>query len=796
MRSDPPFTPDFRSLVDAQSELISLARPDGELVYVNAAYSRHYGRTVQQLLGSNLFEMIPPEEREAVRVLISNVLRTGEIGEGENRIVGPDGSQQWMAWTNSRHFGGGGEPLLHSVGRDITQRRAAEAALRDSQLLLERTGRTAGVGGWQLDLRTSELTWTAQTRRIHEVADDYLPTMETAIEFYAPEARSAIETAVQAGIREGKPWDLEMPLITATGRRVWVRAVGGLELENGTPARLVGSFQDIDERRRLRQRVVESECFMRQVTDNVPVRIAYVDRERRYQFVNQAHCDRFGLPREQIIGRTRSEFSGGVDDEPIDPHVEAVLEGVAQHYEFDETAGGATRRIEARLLPDRDQGGRVRGFFAIEIDVTQRHADERTLRDLTAILDASPDYVVQTDRRGDITYLNPAVRRELGLDSGAPLPQGLNFSRFNTPETNLRFAQTILPAVNSAGSWIGETTVLAADGRILPVSHLVIGHPDDQGRVARYSAVMRDISEQTRARRELERQRATLHSVAQAIPALVAVVGADLRYRFVNSAFERWVGSSKDGVIGRTVTQVIGRTDYERSKPWIDRVLAGETVNFEREYQTQGRPRHLAASYVPLWSADGTMDGFVGVLQDISRQREEHTRLVTLSQLDVLTGLLNRSGLQQALQQQISSGAGASLAVLYIDLDRFKPINDEHGHPVGDEVLKGFAQRLRGLVRPTDSVARLGGDEFVVLLPGVREAANADAVATKVVRSVEEPFEVGKLRLRVGTSVGVAHGLVDGDDGTELLARADMMLYRAKNSGRGKYTSDWGRSSP
>jgi diguanylate cyclase (GGDEF)-like protein/PAS domain S-box-containing protein len=795
MRSAPHVEPDFRAIVDAQSELISLAKPDGELVYVNAAYSRHYGRPTSQLLGSNLFDMIPPQEREHVRALIAEVLRTGEVGDGENQIVRADGSQQWMAWTNSRYLDGAGERLLHSVGRDITRRKAAESALRDSQLLLERTGRTARVGGWQLDLRSAEVMWTAQTRRIHEVADDYLPTLETAIDFYAPEARPAIEAAVQTAIREGTPWDLELPLITATGRRIWVRAVGEVELENGQAVRLVGAILDIDEQRKLRQRVVESEHFMRQVTDNVPVRIAYVDRQRRFQFVNKAHCDRFGLAREQIIGRTRSELSGGVDDGQIDPHIDAVLDGAAQHHEFEETAHGATRRIEARLLPDRDDGGAVRGFFVVEIDITLRHANESALRDLTSILDASPDHVVQTDWRGDITYLNPAARREFGLAAGAALPQGLNFSRFNTPETNLRFAQTILPAVKSSGSWIGETTVLAKGGRALPVSHLVIGHHDDQGRVARYSAVMRDISEQTLARRELERQRATLHSVAQAVPALVAVVGADLRYRFVNSAFERWVGSSRDGVVGRTVSEVIGRTDYERSKPWIERVLAGETVNFEREYQVQDRARHLAASYVPLWSADGAIDGFVGVLQDISRQREEHIRLVTLSQVDVLTGLLNRSGLQKALQQHIGSGAGASLAVLYIDLDRFKPINDEHGHPVGDEVLKGFARRLRGLVRPTDAVARLGGDEFVVLLPGVREAANADAVAAKVVRSVEEPFEVGTLRLRVGTSVGVAYGVIDGDDGTELLARADTMLYRAKNDGRGKYAPDGGRSS-
>jgi diguanylate cyclase (GGDEF)-like protein/PAS domain S-box-containing protein len=297
---------------------------------------------------------------------------------------------------------------------------------------------------------------------------------------------------------------------------------------------------------------------------------------------------------------------------------------------------------------------------------------------------------------------------------------------------------------------------------------------------------MRDMSAQVQAREALNRQTAILRSVAEAIPAIVAVVGADQRYRFVNGAFERWIGSTRERIIGRTVREVIGRQDQERSQPWIDRVLAGETVTFEREYLAQGQSHHFAASYVPLWSDSGGTDGFVGVLQDISRHRHEEVRLLNLSQMDPLTGLLNRAGFEYTLAQQLSSGGGPSLALLYIDLDRFKPVNDTHGHPVGDEVLKAFAQRLRGLVRPTDAVSRLGGDEFVVLLQGVRAQGNAEAVAAKVIESAQMPFQLGGLNISVGASVGVAFGV--GVDGTaqDLLARGDAMLYSAKQRGRGR----------
>ena len=780
----------YRAIVEAQSELISLAEPEGILVYVNAAYGRHFGRSAAEMLGTNLYDLIPLHERAAVRQLIDGVLASGEVSHGENRLMLADGSQRWMAWTNSLHLGADGGHLLHSVGRDVTDRKLAEAALRESQSFLYRTGRAAGVGGWQLDLRTSALTWAEQTRRIHEVDADYVPTVEGAIAFYAPEARQTIEAAMEAGIREAKPWDVELPFITATGRRIWVRATGEAEFEDGRPVRLVGAFQDVTERRALLERVAQSEGFVRQVTDNLPVRIAYVDRELRYRFVNRAHCERFGLDREAIVGRTRAELTGVPADPDLAVRVAAALAGQTQRFEFEEAVHGAARRIESQLIPDVTPSGEVRGFFSTDIDITERSVGERALRELNAILESSADYIVQTDWRGEISYLNPAARRALALPIGGALPASLNFSQFNTPQTNRLFAQTILPAVKAHGAWVGDTTVLTEGGRVVPVSHLVIAHRDDSGRVARYSAVMRDMSAQVQAQEALNRQTAILRSVAEAIPAIVAVVGTDQRYRFVNGAFERWIGSTRERIIGRTVREVIGGQDQERSQPWIDRVLAGETVSFERDYLVQGQSHHFAANYIPLWSDTGDTDGFVGVLQDISRHRQEEVRLLNLSQMDPLTGLLNRAGFEYTLAQQLSSGGGPSLALLYIDLDRFKPVNDTHGHPVGDEVLKAFAQRLRGLVRPTDAVSRLGGDEFVVLLLGVRAQSNAEAVAAKVIESAQMPFQLSGLKLSVGASVGVAFGVGVDATAKDLLARGDAMLYSAKQGGRGRFAAE------
>ena len=347
-----------------------------------------------------------------------------------------------------------------------------------------------------------------------------------------------------------------------------------------------------------------------------------------------------------------------------------------------------------------------------------------------------------------------------------------------------------MPALKAQGVWVGDTTVYAAARRVVPVSHMVIAHRDADGRTSRYSAIMRDISTQVAAKEEAERHAVTLRSVSEAIPAIVAVVGADQRYRFVNSGFERWSGSPREAIVGRTLIEVLGVTDYQRSQPWVERVMAGESVNFERVYDGRTTFRHLALSYIPLRLEDGSIDGFVGVAQDITRHKDEEARLQELAQRDPLTGLLNRAGFEHYLESRPQGHAGSikrSLALLYIDLDRFKPVNDAHGHPVGDQVLQMFAKRLQRVVRPTDAVARLGGDEFAIALDALRESANAHTVAEKVLAAAAEAFQIGELCLNIGASIGVAFSDGTGQAWQELVKSADARLYEAKAAGRGRY---------
>ena len=503
------------------------------------------------------------------------------------------------------------------------------------------------------------------------------------------------------------------------------------------------------------------------------------------------------------------------------------------------TAAEAEHGVQVTVsAPVRDRAGRSLGMLSGALNL-----DRAELSDLIAAASAahlpatrievattgpSPIYVVHPDR-ARLLGRAPAVEVASPSDSGSMTAhsavRGVDWEVRTTASTGdalagIADAQRQLWASLLAlallfcgvGAWAMQRLLrplrtlhaTMRDARHGPVASGVVAaaieaDPDDErGALAREFAALHAELQAHRAELgtlragsplALQRQAATLRSITEAIPAIVVVVDAEGRYRFVNSAFERWYGTPRERIIGCTLPQVLGPLEYEKTREWSDRALAGETVSFERRYQHADGIQNLAISYIPLLLDDGQADGFVGVSQDITHHRQEQGRLRQLAQRDGLTGLLNRAGFEEHLERCLDDGEGDGLALLYIDLDHFKPVNDQFGHPVGDRVLQDFAARMREAVRPTDVSARLGGDEFAVVLKGVRDLANANRVADKIVAAARAPFEVDGQTLHIGASVGVAFGLRPGAGWRDLVSHADTLLYAAKKAGRGRHAS-------
>ncbi len=278
----------------------------------------------------------------------------------------------------------------------------------------------------------------------------------------------------------------------------------------------------------------------------------------------------------------------------------------------------------------------------------------------------------------------------------------------------------------------------------------------------------------------------TLESIADG----VITVDTEGRVSFVNPMAERLLELSEHEVIGRPLDAVLEVVDERpQTPPIVELERRRPIASIEGTLvAASGRRRPIARTNSPIRDTDGEVHGHVIVLRDITAQKEHEEAMRRMAYRDELTGLPNRVSLADRFTLEIAHAKRNRelLAVCYLDLDRFKHINDTFGHAVGDQFLKAIADRLRSALRAGDTIARVGGDEFVILVPGVVEESDAKIVARKVLDALAAPIVLGSAKLDAAASIGLALYPRDGTESETLLRRADKAMYQAKQSGGGR----------
>ena len=338
------------------------------------------------------------------------------------------------------------------------------------------------------------------------------------------------------------------------------------------------------------------------VADASPLGFFRSDARGYLSYVNDAYLQIHGIGREQAadgwLQLVREETRASVwKDWQLavrEPRPFHLVRKIAR-------ADGSVTVLRIRTAPLL-VNGQLEGHVGTVADITQESAAENAMRLLAAIFEATTDYVVQADARGRITYMNLAARRISGLGADEAIGHR-DFSDFNTPETNELFARVIVPAVKANGIWVGDTTIYNHQRHPIPVSHMVLAHRDKSGRIEHYSAVMRDISAQVSDQRSLQRQAATLRSITEAIPAIVASSMPTAATASSTAPSSAGAARRANASSAAPLTEVLGPLSTRQTREWINRVMAGETVHFESRYQHADGIQHLAISYIPLCSA-------------------------------------------------------------------------------------------------------------------------------------------------------------------------------------------------
>lgn len=289
---------------------------------------------------------------------------------------------------------------------------------------------------------------------------------------------------------------------------------------------------------------------------------------------------------------------------------------------------------------------------------------------------------------------------------------------------------------------------------------------------------------------QLSESEERLRTITDSIPALIAYVDTDRSYHFCNKTYQDWFNRSKEEIVGSRVEEVLGESAYRQVAPHLAAALQGEPQSFELVRDNGKDLQYLKVTYRPHRTEDGTVHGVYVLKQDITDSKNYQIALQHDLLTDGLTGLPNRAAYLKALYGSIARARRTEkpIAVMFLDVDKFKRINDTYGHEAGDKVLTEFGARLKACLRETDTVARLGGDEFTILLENLSEAQDANIVAEKILKAMQAPFVFGSHALAVSTSIGIV--VSDGSDtnADDLMHKADAAMYQSKRIGRNRVT--------
>jgi diguanylate cyclase (GGDEF)-like protein/PAS domain S-box-containing protein len=371
----------------------------GEL-RVNAQWSRILGHEPreQTIAASPLHSVAPelagregegemrqthPDDWQHVRDMLAAYLGGARsLFETETRMRHKDGHWVWVKTRGRLSLrSDDGEPLsMHGTLVDISERKEIERKLQESEAFLDRTGRVAGVGGWLVDLDSHEIIWSDQTCLIHDIRPGHQPTLAEAVGYFREDQRGALQEAIRQGATDGKGWDLELPLVTAKGRAIWVRIVGTAELEDGRPRHLIGAIQDITFRKRAVEALQLSERRLRKLFEQSLGLICTHDLDGVLLTANPAAAAALGYSTSEILARRLSDFMPSALWPEFDQYLALVKkEGKASGVLRLVAKDGSPRTWQFHnTLDDEGEEPYVLGHA---LDITQREHYERQLRD-------------------------------------------------------------------------------------------------------------------------------------------------------------------------------------------------------------------------------------------------------------------------------------------------------------------------------------------------------------------------------------------------------------------------------
>ena len=776
----------------------------GKFVYTSPIYRKLTGYAEHELIGVNSLEYVHPEDKDKVRQQAIKCLKGESSDSYEYRYIKKNGEIMWILEMITSIVYHGKRAALGSF-MDITARKHMEEALRQSEERYRTIIEDIEEGYYEVDLQ-GNFTFASDS-----ICATLGYTREELIGMsyknYVPnEQFDYVYNIFKKVYETGKPIkSYSLINIRKNGERIHVEdSVAPLSDKNGKIIGFKGITRDITQRKIMEEILQKSEDYFREITENSSDVIIITESNGNIKYCSRSVERCLGYKPEELTGKNAFNFIYA-DDLPraANDYSKAIqTKDTAIPNEFRVVHKDGSVRLFEGLGKNLLDNPSVAGFIMNIRDVTERkqleiqkEAAQKSLREseekYRTILEKMEEGLFELDLKGNITFVNDAECRKLGY-SREELT-GMNYRQFQDENTAKKTRQIFSEVYKKEEPiQLLDVEIIRKNGSKAFNEISVSLLKDKEGKATGFRGISRDVTVRRQMEEMIRQSEEKYRTIINEVDEWYFEIDLAGNVIFVNDAIVRSVGYPPERLIGLNYKSF---TSEERSgevfKIFRQVYETREPIkNFPYEFVLpDGKITFFELSVFPKLDDQGKVVGFRGVGHDVTERKRTEEQLNYIATHDLLTGLPNRMLLMDRLKMATAQAKrnAQKLALMMLDLDNFKNVNDSLGHMVGDKLLKEISLRLTGRLRQNDTICRLGGDEFIILLPAIERVEDAVEVAKIILESFEQSFICNDHLINSSISIGIAIYPDDAQDIDVLMKNADMAMYYVKAHGRNGY---------
>jgi diguanylate cyclase (GGDEF)-like protein/PAS domain S-box-containing protein len=768
----------------------------GNLTFFNEAMCRIHGRSHDELMGLNNQEYSSPETARRIYAIFNKVYRTGISARiVDYEVIRKDGSVAMVEESVSLLRNASGEPIgFYGISRDRTEQKKAEGALRESEEKYRTILENIQEGYYETDLAGNFTFFNHSICRLLGYSKEELMGMNNR-QYTDEENARRLYQAFNQVYRTGEPGrGFDWEIVRKDGTRRTVEASFSLRKNAlDKPIGFRGIVRDVTERKKAEEALRQSEERYRTILESIEDGYYEVNLTGKFTFFNDSMCRIYGYPREEFMGMNHRQYTDQETAKKVYQAYNKVYRTEEPGRVFDYQLirkDGTKRYVEASISLLKDSSDKPIGFRGIVRDITERKEAEEALRQseekYRTILESMEEGYYEVDLAGNFTFFNDSMCKALGYSKEELM--GKNNRQYTDQENAKRLFQAFNEVYRTGKPGRGfDHEIIRKDGTKRYAEGSIVLQKDLSGNPIGFRGIVRDVTERKQFERILQQERETFFSILQKEPYGALLINTDETFLYVNPEFTAITGYTiKDVPNGREWFRKAYPNPEYRHKiiaAWKEDVIPRKGV--DRVWSVVCKDGQVKEIEFKLTFLD---DGrIIVMMSDVTERKRTEEELAYKATHDLLTGLPNRILFKDRFSVAMAQAQRfhKKLAVIFLDLDRFKEVNDTLGHDAGDRLLYAVGNRLVDLVRRTDTVARMGGDEFLLLLPNIERMEDVVTISQSVQDVLRQPFIVNGREVSISASIGVAIYPDDGTDVDTLVSRADKAMYEDKQKGNG-----------